>query len=351
MRRIIKLGFIFFLVLSLGVFGLYSALLHWSHTGGPNFQEVEIIIERGSSAHQIARDLKKSGVISSSFLFFTYLRLLTPDANKLKSGDYLIPAHTTPERIIYMLAHGLQREFKFTIPEGSNQQQIVEIIAKTRLASKEALEQAIANPLLHEELNIPTTVKGGIEGYLFPDTYIFQAGTLPLSIFKHMYAELLKHITPPMQQRMQQIGYSLNEVLTFASLIEKETGNAHERPIIASVFYNRLRRGMKLQTDPTVIYGIKRPKGKIRKKDLKHRHEYNTYLHAGLPPGPIASPGLAAINAVLWPAKTNYLYFVSKGNGTHEFCPNYACHERAIRTWLTKGQQSTKTAPHALPTE
>lgn len=351
MRRIFKLGFIFFFALSLSAFVLFSALIHWSHTVGPNLQEVEIIIERGSSAHQIGRELQKSGVISSSFLFFTYLRLLTGDSNKLKSGDYLIPAQTTPERIIYMLAHGLQREFKFTIPEGSNQQQIVEIIAKTHLASQEVLEQALTNPLLREELNIPTDLKGGIEGYLFPDTYIFQAGTLPLTIFRHMHAELLKQITHEMQTRMHEIGYNLNEVLTFASLIEKETGNAAERPLIASVFYNRLKNGMKLQTDPTVIYGVDRPKGKILKKDLKHKHEYNTYLHGGLPPGPIASPGLAAIKAVLWPAKTKYLYFVSKGNGTHEFCSNYACHVRGIQTWLTKGQQSPKTAPQALPTE
>lgn len=333
MRRIIKLGFIFFFVFALGIFGIYGYLIHWGTTGGPNTQEVEIIIERGSSAHQIGRELKKYGVISSSFLFFSYLRLLTQQAKKLQSGDYLIPPHTTPERIIYMLDHGLQREFKFTIPEGSNQKEIVEIIAQTGLSSREALEQALQNPLLHEEFKIPPELKGGVEGYLFPDTYIFQAGTLPLTIFRHMHEELNKHMTPEMQKRMQEIGYSLNEVLTFASLIEKETANSKERPLIASVFYNRLRRGMKLQTDPTVIYGIKRRKGKILKRDLSNKHEYNTYLHAGLPPGPIASPGLAAINAVLWPARTNYLYFVSKNNGTHEFCPNYACHVRAIQTW------------------
>lgn len=333
MRRIIKLGFILFFVFVLGIFGIYSYLVHWSLTAGPNTAEVEIIIERGSSAHQIGRELKKSGVLSSSFLFFTYLRLLTNQANKLQSGDYLIPPQTVPQKIIYMLSHGLQREFKFTIPEGSNQQEIIKIIAKTGLATEQALEQALNNPVLHEDLKIPTNLKGGIEGYLFPDTYIFQAGTLPVTIFRHMHDELLKNITPEMQKRMQQIGYNLNEVLTFASLIEKETGNTAERPLIASVFYNRLRKGIKLQTDPTVIYGVQRKKGKILKRDLKNRHEYNTYLHGGLPPGPIASPGLAAIRAVLWPAQSKYLFFVSKNNGTHEFCVNYGCHTRAIQTW------------------
>ena len=333
MRRILKLGFILFFVFVLGLFGIYSYLIHWSLTASPNKAEIEIIIERGSSAHQIARELKKSGVLTSSFLFFTYWRLLTNQASKLQSGDYLIPPHTVPQKIIYMLSHGLQREFKFTIPEGSNQQEIIKIIAKTGLATEQALEQALNNPVLHEDLKIPTNLKGGIEGYLFPDTYIFQAGTLPVKIFRHMHDELLKNITPEMQKRMQQIGYNLNEVLTFASLIEKETGNTAERPLIASVFYNRLKKGIKLQTDPTVIYGVERKKGKILKRDLKNRHEYNTYLHAGLPPGPIASPGLAAIKAVLWPAQSKYLFFVSKNNGTHEFCVNYGCHTRAIQTW------------------
>src|SRR3989338_2229866 len=330
MRRPLKLA-LFFFICSTSGFLIY--LFYWASAEGPHTKEVGIIIERGSSAHQIGRDLKKAGVISSSFLFFSYLRLFTHEATKLQSGDYLIPAHTSPKRILYMLDHGLQREFKFTIPEGSNQQDIVRIIAQTGLASQEALEQALRSPVLHEEFKIPSHVKLGLEGYLFPDTYLFQAGTLPLSIFRHMHEELLKHITPDIEQRMQQIGYSLNEVLTFASLIEKETAHPAERHLIASVFYNRLRKGMKLQTDPTVIYGVQRKKGKISKKDLKHRHAYNTYLHAGLPPGPIASPGLAAIKAVLWPAKTNYLYFVSKNNGTHEFCPNYACHLRAIEHW------------------
>ncbi|MBH1988675.1 MAG: endolytic transglycosylase MltG [Myxococcaceae bacterium] len=341
MKKTIRLSFLLSCVLSVFFLAICTYVQHWGHTK-LNPQEIEVIIERGSSAHQIGRELKKSGAISSSFLFFAYLKLFTKDTQKLKSGDYLIPKDTTPKRIIYILSRGLQKEFRFTVPEGSNLSQIVEIIAKTKLATAEALQQALQNPLLLEELNIPNGLKGGIEGYLFPDTYVFQAGTLPITIFRHMNAELKKQFTPDMLERMKKLGFSFSEVLTFASLIEKETGHEAERPLIASVFYNRLRKGMKLQTDPTTIYGVERPKGRIRKKDLKNAHEYNTYLHAGLPPGPIASPGLAAIKAVLWPAKSSFLYFVSKGNGTHEFCADYTCHARAIGTWLTKASESPK---------
>lgn len=344
MQRVIKYGFVGVFAAALVLFGTYAFYFNWAHTGGPNDLEVEIIIERGSSAHQIARDLKKAGVITSPFMFFSYLRMFTRAGAKLQAGDYLIPPHTTPGRIIFMLEHGLQREFKFTIPEGSTLKDIVDIIAKTGLATHEVLESAIMNPLLAEEFQVPAEVKGGIEGYLFPDTYIFQAGTLPMTIFKHMHDELLKHITPDMYERMDKMDMTLNEVLTMASLIEKETGNTAERPLIAGVFFNRMRRGMKLQTDPSVVYGVKRPKGKkIAKKDLGHKHEYNTYIHAGLPPGPIASPGLAAIKAVLWPTPSKYLFFVAKGNGTHEFCVNYGCHTGAIQRYLKK--------PRELPIE
>jgi UPF0755 protein len=340
MQRILKYGFVSAFAIALGIFGVFAFYLNWAHTGGPNDLEVEVIIERGSSAHQIGRELKKAGVITSPFMFFSYLRVFTRASGKLQSGDYLIPPHTTPERIIYMLEHGLQREFRFTIPEGSTLKDIVDIIARTGLASHEALETAIKNPLLTEEFKIPAEVKGGIEGYLFPDTYIFQAGTLPMTIFRHMHDQLLKNITPEMYGRMAELGMTLNEVLTMASLVEKETGNKAERPLIAGVFFNRLRKGIKLQTDPSVVYGVKRTKGKrIAKKDLGHKHEYNTYIHAGLPPGPIAAPGLAAIKAVLWPTPSKYLFFVAKGNGTHEFCVNYGCHTAAIRQYLKKPKE------------
>ncbi len=349
MQRIVKYGFVSVFAIALGIFGVSAFYLNWAHTGGPNDLEVEVIIERGSSSHQIGRELRKVGVINSPFMFFSYLRIFTRASSKLQSGDYLIPPHTTPERIIYMLEHGLQREFKFTIPEGSTLKDIIDIIARTGLASHEALEAAIANPLLTEEFKIPAEVRGGIEGYLFPDTYIFQAGTLPMTIFRHMHEELLKNITPEMVQRMGELHMTLNEVLTMASLVEKETGNKAERPLIAGVFFNRLRKGMKLQTDPSVVYGVKRPKGKkIAKKDLGHKHEYNTYIHTGLPPGPIAAPGLAAIKAVLWPTPSKYIFFVAKGNGTHEFCVNYGCHVGAIQQYLKKPKETPAQAEEPI---
>jgi UPF0755 protein len=174
---------------------------------------------------------------------------------------------------------------------------------------------------------------GGIEGYLFPDTYFFEKNDSAKGIIKKMHAKLVTLFDDKMLARIDEIKLSLHQLLTLASIIEKETGDQSERPIIASVYHNRLRRGMRLQADPTVIYGIKNYDGKIRKSDLLTYHPYNTYKIQGLPPGPIAAPGLAAIRAALWPNDTRYLYFVSRNDGSHVFCENIVCHNEAVRKW------------------
>ena len=172
-----------------------------------------------------------------------------------------------------------------------------------------------------------------IEGYLFPDTYFFAKSDQAAQIIKKMYERLLQVLSresiPPMAASRDY----LHRLLTLASIVEKETGNAGERSIIASVYYNRLAKGMRLQADPTVVYGLKDYDGKIHKKDLITPHPYNTYTMKGLPPGPIAAVGVDAIRAVLKPDRTNFLYFVSKNDGSHEFCETLACHNKAVRRW------------------
>ncbi len=148
-----------------------------------------------------------------------------------------------------------------------------------------------------------------------------------------MHTRLLSKIDAAMWQRIAELKADLNSVLTLASIIEKETGNPAERAVISSVYQNRLAIGMRLQADPTVIYGIKDYDGKIRKRDLLSHHPYNTYTIAGLPPGPISSVGIEAIRAALWPEKTNYLYFVSRNDGSHIFCENITCHNKAVQQW------------------
>ena len=148
-----------------------------------------------------------------------------------------------------------------------------------------------------------------------------------------MHGHLIKLLTDEIWERMALLGINLHEVLTLASIVEKESALSNERLIIAGVFWNRLNRKMRLQADPTVKYGVGFKANKIRRKDLKNRHPYNTYVYQGLPPGPIASPSLEAIKAVLWPNVTKYLYFVSRNDGTHAFCESYRCHQKAVRKW------------------
>lgn len=323
-----------------------ALLIYWyqvetfAFAPGPNEAEIEFVIDMGTPPRQIADSLEKKGAISSAHKFYVYLRYMARKAGALRAGDYIIKPHMRPVEIIELLQKGLKKEFRFTIPEGSNKKEIAEIVAKTGLVSREDFWLAMQNPELIKEFGIPSTgaggqkggVSGGIEGYLFPDTYQFPKGTLSETILRRMHERLLEKMTLEMYARLDEMGWSLHKLLTMASLVEKETAHPEERPLVASVFFNRMKKGMKLQTDPTVIYSITNFDGRIAKRHLTLRHPYNTYMNNGLPPGPIDSPGMASIKAVLWPApKNKYLYFVSRNNGTHIFCETYQCHLGAVK--------------------
>jgi UPF0755 protein len=178
-----------------------------------------------------------------------------------------------------------------------------------------------------------SSIPGGIEGYLYPDTYQFPKGTSAEVILKKLRGHLDEVMDDAMKARMKEMGWDLHKTLTLASIVEKETAAKAERPHISSVFHNRLKDGMKLQTDPTVIYGIPNYDGNIHKSDLLRDHPYNTYVIPGLPPGPIAQPGVEAIRAALFPTNDKDEYFVSHNDGTHEFCPTLKCHNAAVKKW------------------
>ena len=174
------------------------------------------------------------------------------------------------------------------------------------------------------------------EGYLFPDTYYFSQDVTPKQIITSMVNQFRMTFKDEWEIRAHALGFTMHEIITLASIIEKETGVASERPVIASVFHNRLRKKMRLASDPTVIYGIKVFNGNITKKDLNRLTPYNTYMIRGLPPGPIANPGAESIKAALYPAKTNLLYFVAKFDKTHQFSATLADHNRAVRKYQLK---------------
>ena len=303
-------------------------------------EPISVRIPKGTSARGIARLLKENGVIEDDNRFFRYLRFVSKNAATLQAGEYVLQASMTGDQLIAELQSGRSKELRFTIPEGARKEDIARIVGESGIASEAEMLRVMRQEKWRKVFKVPTTgaggqseIPGGIEGYLFPDTYQFPKGTPAEKIVQRMGERLTEVIDARLNARMQEIGWNLHKVLTLAAIVEKETGQPHERPHISSVFHNRLRKNMKLQTDPTVIYGIENYDGNIRKKDLLTPHPYNTYTMRGMPPGPIASPGKAAIEAALWPDSNDDLYFVSRNDGTHIFCPTLQCHNAAVKKW------------------
>ncbi len=302
---------------------------------------VTVVIPKGAGPKQIAAILEDKGIIGDATLFYRWVRFVAHKQAALKAGEYQLSPSMSPEEITALLEVGKAPELRFTIPEGLRKQEVAAIIAAAGLSTKAKLLHAMNEPEMIAAFGVPSIgadgqnqVSGGVEGYLFPDTYQFPKGTSAELIISRMRLRLEEVIDDKMTARMAELGWNLHKTLTLAAIVEKETGAKHERPLISAVFHNRMQRGMKMQTDPTVIYGIPNYDGNIRKDDLLRDHAYNTYVIKGLPPGPIAQPGLLAIKAALWPATSNDVFFVAKGDsGEHQFCPSLECHNAAVQKW------------------
>lgn len=227
------------------------------------------------------------------------------------------------------LKEGQVQARKVTIPEGATLHQIAGLLAGEGLVGPERFLALAADPSVAGSY-IPAAQT--LEGFLFPGTYQFIEGQAEDTIIEAMVQRFYQAFPIEDELRARQLGKSVFEIVTLASIVEKEAVVDREKPIIAGVFYNRLEKGMRLQADPTVLYGRNR-RGRIRTRDLRANHPYNTYIHTGLPPGPIASPGAAALKAALEPATVNYFYFVSKNNGTHHFSRTLQEHNRAVRKY------------------
>jgi UPF0755 protein len=243
----------------------------------------------------------------------------------------------TPNQILDRMIEGKVNLYKVTIPEGCTIKQVGDIFEKAGIIKKDAFIKTAENRdyALKKGIDAET-----LEGYLFPDTYHFSKNASADQIVSRMLDRFRETFSPEWEQRAKALGFSIHEVVTLASLVEKETGVAEERPIISSVFHNRLRKKMRLETDPSVIYGIKNFDGNITKKHLRTYSAYNTYLISGLPPGPISNPGAKALASALFPADTKYLFFVSKKDSTHHFSTNLRDHNRAVRKYqLRKRRQ------------
>ena len=310
-------------LLGLAASFFYRALV----TPGPQLAEpARVFIRPGSTLTHTARLLTEAGALENERAFTLWARLTGKDRG-LQSGEYVLTEAVSPLALLDILAQGRVARHAITIPEGLTFEQIANKLEAEGFGP-EASFLALGSDarfLVRWELQ-----DRGVEGYVYPDTYFFTKPYRPEEILGRMLDRLNEVYTPAMQQRADALGWSRHEVLTLASLVEKETGAAAERALIAGVFHNRLRRRIPLQCDPTVIYGLADFDGNLTRAHLRTPGPYNTYLNRGLPPGPIANPGLAAIEASLSPAETDYLYFVAKGDGTHEFSSRLADHNRAV---------------------
>ena len=283
-------------------------------------------IKPGTSAWEISLELKDRGIITDPCMFLA-AALATKKARHLQAGTYVFEGKHFPLDIIHVLFKGRTLRYRVTIPEGSNIFDVGEIVAATGLITKQEFVQSAQKSETRTFFSIGAPT---MEGYLYPDTYHLSPHMTALEIMAKMMCRFNQIYTSKMQQQADALGLSKSQVLTLASIIEKEAVFKNEKPIIASVFYNRLRRKMPLQSDPTAIYGIDNFHRRITPRDLLRDTPYNTYKHTGLPPGPICSPDKHSINAVLWPSETDYLYFVSQGNGLHYFSRTLKEHNRAI---------------------
>jgi UPF0755 protein len=289
-----------------------------------------IYIHHGMSLRDATKVLTKEGLLrdTNKFILWAYL---TGTASRIKAGEYRFDTPVSPREILDRLVHGSTVIHKVTVPEGYNIFQIAKLLSQEGLVEEKRFIARAFNP----ELTGSFGVEGSsLEGYLYPDTYHLRWEMTEDGILRTMVNTFHNIYNAEFRKRAKEIGLSQKAVITLASIIEKETSVPQERPLISAVLQKRLERGMRLECDPTVIYGLihqhKTFEGNITKEDLNTKSPYNTYLIRGLPPGPIANPGKPAIHAVLHPAKTEYLYFVSKNDGTHYFSKNWTEHNSAV---------------------
>jgi len=326
-----KLKVIILITLFLLFFGLFCFILDlFIYADIPasaiDNKEKLVIIKPGQGFKSFSKSLQKNGIIKDLYKFNLFARIKGYD-KKVKAGEYILSPSITPHKILQILAAGKVYLHKITIPEGYNIRQIASITAKAGLCTEtEFLCSVINSSFVHEEGIDAET----FEGYLFPDTYYFSKDVSPEKIISAMIKRFRSVFTPTYKEQAKKLGFSIHQAVTLASIIEKETGDPEERSVISSVFHNRLKKKMRLESDPTVIYGIKKFDGNIKKRHLKTSTPYNTYKIPGLPPGPIANPGKKAIEAALFPADTNFFYFVSKKDNTHMFSTNLRDHKKAV---------------------
>ena len=315
------------LVLSVVFFFLAADIFLFLTSPATERSETVIIdFPAGTPLSALANLLEQGRVVRSSFKFRLYARL-KGEARHIKAGEYEFSTALRPDAVLSKLVRGEVLLHQVVLPEGVTTQDIATLLAAQGLASADQVLAVAADADFAKDLGIAAPT---LEGYLFPDTYRFARHLPVATILRTMVGRFLQYFGAAQEEQARRLGLTRHQVVILASVVEKETGSAPERALIAGVFLNRLRRGIPLQSDPTVIYGIPDFDGNLTRAHLRTDTPYNTYTRRGLPAGPICNPGAAALDAVLSPAATSYLYFVGKGDGTHHFSTTLPEHNAAV---------------------
>jgi len=311
--------------LALGYVYLFKSALNSVQYDEPK----RVIVRRGASYLRMIRILQEKGIIKEK-LPMRIVGYLMPEMRNIKPGRYDIPAGLSSAELLRFLYTHEQDEVRLRVPEGARSELVAKLISEHFEFSEADFLRAFSDSTLLEELGVQAP---SFLGYLLPDTYNMPWEFTEQDVIGFLVKKLHSFYDGELEQRAKEAGLSLHQVLTLASIVEAETPIVKERPIVASVYLNRFKRGMRLQADPTVQFALGGKPRRLLYRDLEIDSPYNTYLHAGLPPGPIGNPSRTAIEAVLKPAKTNYLYFVATGSGGHNFARTSAEHHRNVQKY------------------
>ncbi len=323
-------------MLILSILGIWTTcdIMEYASTAGGQYSRESLITVLPRQQLKTTVDmLFHSKIILAPFSFYLYARGFGYD-RRIQAGEYLLSGAMTPKQILEKMVSGKTFLHKITIPEGYSLKEIAAAFAGAGLVSESLLLSAARDPQLCHGWKIETDTA---EGYLFPDTYYFPKGVSTEKILSTMIQRFRQVFTPEMEQQAKKAGFSIHQVVTLASIIEKETGSDSERPIVSSVFHNRLKYRMRLESDPTVIYGLDHFDGNITRQHLTKPTPYNTYTRHGLPPGPISSPGAKSLMAAVYPAQSEFLFFVSRQDKTHQFSRTWDEHLTAVRKYQLGG--------------
>lgn len=292
---------------------------------------MEIVeLGKGRPLKALAADLEARNIVSSARLFTLYARIKGGDA-RLKAGFYQFDDGMRPSQILAKMISGDVYQRVFALPEGYSSYQVAEMLEKRGIFTRQSFLAACRDAALLKELGIDAA---SAEGYLFPGSYNILPGKTELEVVREMVQRQQTYLKQSVDGRAQAKGLPVPTLLTLASMVEKEAVLPGEKPLIAAVFHNRLKLGMRLQSDPTALYGVRAFAGKVKREDILKPTPYNTYLIPALPPGPIGNPGKDAIEAVLNPAAVPYLYFVGRGDGSHQFSKDLSSHNQAVQKYL-----------------